>query len=307
MLILILLHCVEAVAVERIFYQQKNDPALLCEEFKASWEGKADAELMGEAVLRDLRKSGNSYLKLNSLCSLESIMEFDILRERLLSIIESGSSAVSATEEIKLAALILVKTASADITGLSINEDFLIKRVNSLPVQYKDFKKEGLSKGVLPYGEFSLLIPESTVSSSGSGFYPQQGVLRKNVRALCPSKIAPGRDFETAHADYYRLFLYMRDAAGDSFSAEHTYSFPPSNTQLLSSFISSAHNREQQASSEHRNENIIFSSLTDSFFKHPLFPGNPVRRGRYVSFFFCGGSYSSSFHHFYHNHHGGLS
>ena len=47
------------------------------EEFRAEWESGENARIMGEAVLNRFRGAESSGLKMNALCSPESLLEID--------------------------------------------------------------------------------------------------------------------------------------------------------------------------------------------------------------------------------------
>lgn len=215
------------------------------EEFRAEWESGENARIMGESVLSRFRGAESSGLKMNALCSPESLLEIDRVRCKLLSIVESGKSAGAASEEILLAVKILERTASVDITGITISERELIKKATSLPLSNKPLKTEGLKGGTSPE-DLALFIAGAAISTTGSGISFEPGILKRSGRINYISKIKPGRSFETAHADYYRLFLYMRDDTGDSYCCGHTMFFPPYITQLIFPFNSFIPLRQQQ-------------------------------------------------------------
>lgn len=236
MLILWISPCVKVFAEEGFPCVQDAQNFSSCEEFRAGWESGENARIMGEAVLGTFRRAESSGLKMNALCSPESLLEIDRIRCKLLSIVESGKSAGAASEEILLAVKILERTASVDITGITISERDLIEKATSLPLSNKPLKTEGLKGGTSPE-DLALFIACAAISTTGSGISFEPGILKRSGRINYINKIKPGRSFETAHADYYRLFLYMRDDTGDSHCCGHTMFFPPYITQLIIPFV----------------------------------------------------------------------
>lgn len=207
------------------------------EEFRADWESEENARIMGESVVSSFRKGDAPGIKLNALCSAASMAEISRIRGWFKSLIESEKRAGIVTDQSLLAAEILQKSGEYDITGLTESEEMLIDSVNGSPLYAGSVKPGSLTGNGIPDEEIALITPVTAINSTSKTIH-FKSVLSNRFRSISIHSITPGRNFETAHADYYRLFLYMRDAAGDSFSFKNTYSFPPSNTQLFTSYIS---------------------------------------------------------------------
>lgn len=252
--IICILPCTKAFAGEEVLFLPEPLKYSVNEEFRADWESEENARIMGESVVSSFRNGDATGIKLNALCSSGSIEEISRVRKWFKSLIESEKKSGRITEQSLLAAEILEKSAKYDITRLSRGEEKLINSVKSSPLSAEAVKPGSLADSGIPDEEIALIIPVTAINSTSKTIHYKSGFCNRHASSSIVS-ITPGRDFETAHADYYRLFLYMRDAAGNSFSAEIIYSFPPSYTQLLTSFISSAHNIEHHTSILHFHQN----------------------------------------------------
>lgn len=262
LLFVTLLPCVNAFAGERCNYGYGTAKFYSTEEYTAPWEREAYAALMGEAVLKDFRNSKNDTLKMNVFCSVKSMNELNRIRDKFLSIIETEGSGETATDEGLLASRILEKAASADITGLTNKEKIHLKRIRSLPEKNNGFKTEGFAGGAASQNVAALLMPGLVINSTGSGFsFSSESVHRSGMHYYA-LKINPVKSFEIVHADYYRLFLYMRDDAGDSDFNEITYSSPPDFTQLFNPLTSFKQIRKLQQAAVLQKEKNLPSSIT---------------------------------------------
>lgn len=243
--ILFLLPCGRAFAGEQVLSLPDALKYSANEEFRADWESEENARIMGESVVSSFRKGDAPGIKLNALCSAASMAEISRIRGWFKSLIESEKRAGIVTEQSLLAAEILEKSGEYDITGLTESEEMLIDSVNGSPLYAGSVKPGSLTGNGIPDEEIALLVPVTAINSTSKTIH-FKSVLSNRYRSSSISSITPGRNFETAHADYYRLFLYMRDAAGDLFALTNTYFFPPSNTQLFTSYISITQIRKLQ-------------------------------------------------------------
>jgi len=280
LVILFLLPCARVFAGEDALPSSETLKFAGNEEFRADWESEENARIMGESVVSSFRNGDVTGIKLNALCSSGSIEEISRLRKWFKSLIESEKKSGRITEQSLLAAEILEKIAEYDITGLSGGEERLINSVKSSPLSAEAVKPGSLADNSIPDEEIALIIPVTAINSSSKTIH-FKSVLSNRYRSSIISSKTPGRNFETAHADYYRLFLYMRDDTGDSASIKTVYYSSLHFSQLFTSSISSSHNNEHQPESDHRKENVFLSSITCADHTFIL--------------------------HFYHNHHGGLS
>ena len=245
LIILFLLPCANVFAGEGDLYSPESLKYTRNEEFRADWESEENARIMGESVVSSFRNGNAPGIKLNTLCSSASMTEISRIRGWFKSLIENEKRSGRVTEQSLLAAEILQKSAEYDITGLTEGEEILINSIKRSPVSEAAVKPGSLTGNGIPDEEIALIIPVTAINSTSKTIH-FKSVLSNRYRSSSISSITPGRNFETAHADYYRLFLYMRDAAGDLFSFKNTYSFSPSNTQLFTSYISITQIRKLQ-------------------------------------------------------------
>lgn len=245
LVILFLLPCTRVFAGDAVLFLPDALKYSANEEFKADWEREESARLMGESVVNSFRNGDAPGIKLNVLCSSGSMEEISRVRGWFKSLIENEKKSGRVTEQSLLAAEILEKSVEYDITGLTEGEEMLIASIKSSPISADSEMPGSLADRGTPDEEIALIIPVTAINSTSKTIY-FKSVLSNRYRSVSISSITPGRNFETAHADYYRLFLYMRDAAGDLFSFKNTYSFPPSNTQLFTSYISITQIRKLQ-------------------------------------------------------------
>lgn len=225
------------------------------EEFRAGWESEENSRITGESVLRDLRSGKDSGLRLNALCSAESIAEVNLVRDKLLAIIERADN--TAADESLLAARILERAAAVDITGLTKNDEKLIKKVSSLPAGCGPVKSAGFACGAIPSDAIAVHTAGAALNSTSGSFAFAANFAGRNIPGRFVSSIDPCKGFETIHADYYRLFLYMRDDTGDASCLRYIYPFPRHFTQLFNSSISFIQqNRLQNTEHNHKSESI---------------------------------------------------
>ncbi len=254
-MVLSLLPCGKAFAGEAVPHFSDEINFSSGEEFRAGWESEENSRITGESVLRDLRSGKDSGLRLNALCSAESIAEVNLVRGKLLTIIERAGN--TAADESILAARILERAAVIDITGLTENDKKLIKKVSSLPAGCGPVKTAGFACGAIPADAIAVHTAGVALNSTSGSFTFAADNSNKNISGRFVSSIDPCKGFETIHADYYRLFLYMRDDTGDASCLRHTYLFPRHFTQsfnLATSFIQQ--NRLQKAERNHKSESI---------------------------------------------------
>lgn len=234
LLVLCLLPCGKSFAGEAVSLSPEVMTITSNEEFRAAWESDENSRIMGESVLSDLRSGKISGLKLNALCSAESIAEVNLVRDKLLSIIERADN--SAAEESLLAAQILERAAVINITGLTKKEESLVKTVNSLPAGCGPLKTAGFACGAIPADSVTIYVAVAAVNSTSGTFTFAAATAAKNISVRFVASIDPCKGFETIHADYYRLFLYMRDDTGDASCINKTYCPPAFCLHLYNSY-----------------------------------------------------------------------
>ncbi|HOP64830.1 MAG TPA: hypothetical protein PK906_15745 [Spirochaetota bacterium] len=257
------------------FSDSMNFPST--EEFTASWEQEESSRIMGEAVLNDFREGGGSGFRMNALCSVQSMAEMKRIRERLFAIIEIDIISKEATEESCLAAEILAVAGELDITGLSCTEKSLIKKINLSPLNDRPLHENSFAGGGSLPERAALYISMETVNYSGNGSGTDTSIRNGTSFNYPVQNIIPCRKFETVHADYYRLFLYMRDDTGDSSCPDITYSYTLLCHHLFNSFQTYIQSNRPLKTTVHQRSNqfIIYSSLI----LPPSFKGGDPRRG----------------------------
>ena len=199
------------------------------EAAQASWENDACARITGRLVISSALECG-SY-KMNMLCSAESMGDLRSIRTAVNNLIKSDDHSFT----FKLAAAeSLHSIASADITGLSAEEILLMS--NALTADWAenlipsgDFKSSPCENDLIISNIIAAAVNTNCRHSFLSGANSQGRLFHSGHCAVHIS-----REYETGHADYYRLYLYVKDHTG---IADYVYHNTSSFLQSASNFL----------------------------------------------------------------------
>lgn len=225
----------------------------------ASWEKDACARITGRLVINSALEGG-SY-KMNMLCSTEYMHDLKGIRNDVNNLIKSADHSFT----FRLAAAeTLHSIASADITGLTADETRLMRNAMNADSAGTLIPLRNLKSS--PYetdlGICSIL--PAVVNTNCRNFFVSvtcSGSRRSHPDHICKHIT---REYETGHADYYRLYLYVKDHTGIADYIYHnTFSFLPAAHKFLSSrqFINNNNNYELHFIDNNSSFNICYVIL----------------------------------------------
>ena len=175
----------------------------------ACWEDDADAMVFGNAA--ENAALNGDHFHINMFCSGESVKEIRYLRMRLADVLQSEISNIVFKS---VAIDLLYNIGDSHFNGLSERELGIIRSTDLSSQTDIPFKSADFSQKQLPRELLSVLTV--TAALTGPGFslckYTSSHAYIKKYKFTAGIRIS--RENEIDHADFYRLFLYMRDNTG---------------------------------------------------------------------------------------------
>ncbi len=204
----------DAVRGESLLISE-NNLSVFSEEISASWERKADADIMGERVTHDFTHKKNGGLTVNSLCSEESIVKLNSIRKFATDIIAESSESKNSNTGTYIAAVMLRKVAAMSFTSLTEKESWLISSAEKLSLSVESFTWGGFSSNSSTPAEFGAFNNSAVFTISKAvklrGSHDKNSIHNLSIKKITCSSERFDREF----ADFYRLFLYVRDNSGN--------------------------------------------------------------------------------------------
>ena len=183
----------------------ENDPYI---NSSPSWETGADLDITGRFVVSSILH-GSSF-RMNMLCSAETMKDFKIMRCSMRRILESELCPVISLT----AAETLMAMAGADISGITKAE----KRAIAFSSQNRtggNMFRPGSFAESCPVREINDCINMPALATSRTKTVKRIVSRRNNhFRKICDYSSLIQRENEKGHADYYRLYLYVKDHTG---------------------------------------------------------------------------------------------
>lgn len=186
----------------------------------AQWESEADEELMREAALRCAIRGDSSAIEMFS--TTESVQDINRTRSLLVGFIVSSTAGAA----IKSAAIDCLHNIGRSVPhGLSDEELSAIAGADLSLSAVIPFETSDLSCKPGPHNTFCVLYSASAVTVPAVSF-SHHSVSGPYAAKFCPARtVQLSRENEIDHADYYRLFLYVRDNTGAAlYPVLNTYS-----------------------------------------------------------------------------------